>query len=261
MNAIPTTMMILAQVATDQNAQTTSQIQSIWDFVLKGGPMMIPIGLCSLIALTIIVERLTSLRRQNVIPPDFLPTLRDALDHGDGNRSKALDLCMNNGAPLASIFHAGVKRLAEPVDVLEKHIQEAGQRAVFQLQKNLRGLSVIGAICPLMGLLGTIFGMIKAFQTVASSGEALGKTELLAEGIYQAMITTAAGLLVAIPVIIAYHLLCAKIDRLVHEMDRMTLDFVEQYAYAPQTDANAGLRFQQGNGADLPEGAAAANSY
>ena len=111
-----------------------------------------------------------------------------------------------------------------------------------------------------MGLLGTIFGMIKAFQTVATSGEALGKTELLAEGIYQAMITTAAGLLVAIPVIIAYHLLCAKIDRLVEEMDRITLEFVEQYAYAPQTSEDSGLRLQPGNGAELPEGAAAANS-
>jgi len=254
------TMMMLAQTAEDQQTQATTQIQSIWDFVLKGGPMMIPIGLCSFIAVAIIVERLASLRRQNVIPPDFLPTLKDELDNGNNDRSKALELCKNNGTPLAMIFFAGVKRLAEPVEVLEKHIDEAGRRAVLQLRKNLRGLSVIGSICPLMGLLGTIFGMIKAFQTVASSGEALGKTELLAEGIYQAMITTAAGLLVAIPVIIAYHLLCAKIDRFVEEMDRMTLEFVEQYAYAPQTQADAGLRLQPGNGADLPEGAAAANS-
>ena len=262
MNAIPTmmTMVILAQTAADEQAQATTQIQSIWDFVLKGGPMMIPIGLCSLIALAVIVERLASLRRRSVIPPDFLPTLKAALDNGDDDRSKALDHCKKDGSPLALIFFAGVKRLAEPVEVLEKHIQEAGQRAVFQMRKNLRGLSVIGSICPLMGLLGTIFGMIKAFQTVATSGEALGKTELLAEGIYQAMITTAAGLLVAIPVIIAYHLLCAKIDRLVEEMDRITLEFVEQYAYAPQTSEDSGLRLQPGNGAELPESAAAANS-
>jgi biopolymer transport protein ExbB len=93
-------------------------------------------------------------------------------------------------------------------------------------------LAVIASIAPLLGLLGTIFGMIDAFQTVAVSGEALGRTESLAKGIYQAMITTAAGLMVAIPVLIGYHWLAGKIDRLVGEMDRMTVEFVEQHALA-----------------------------
>ena len=135
--------------------------------------------------------------------------------------------------PLGGILAAGIKRLREPIAVLEKHVQDAGERAVAVLRRNLRVLTVVASVCPLMGLLGTIFGMIKAFQTVAASGEALGKTELLAEGIYQAMITTAAGLLVAIPVVIAYHYLSARIDALVAEMDRMTLDFLEEHAYAP----------------------------
>ena len=90
-------------------------------------------------------------------------------------------------------------------------------------------LSVIASITPLMGLLGTIFGMIRAFQTVAASGEALGKTEMLAGGIYEAMITTAAGLLVAIPVLICYHWISAKIDTLVMDMDQMTQEFIEEF--------------------------------
>jgi biopolymer transport protein ExbB len=91
-------------------------------------------------------------------------------------------------------------------------------------------LQVIGAIAPLLGLLGTIFGMIQAFQTVATSAEALGKTELLAKGIYEAMVTTAAGLLVAIPSVIGYHWISAKIETLVAEMDRICVDLVERVA-------------------------------
>lgn len=205
-------------------------VQSVWGFVSKGGWMMAPIGLCSLVALTVIVERLISLRRGGVIPASFLPGLKEILDDDDVDRSKALDYCENDASPVAKVFAAGIRRLGEPVELLEKHIEEAGQRVVLKLRKFVRVLSVIASITPLMGLLGTIFGMIAAFQTVAASGEALGKTELLAEGIYQALITTAAGLLVAIPALIAYHWVCARIERLVAEIDLLTVEFVEEYA-------------------------------
>ncbi|MFQ5410758.1 MAG: MotA/TolQ/ExbB proton channel family protein [Phycisphaerae bacterium] len=257
-------LFVLAQTlpysASDAPSAAATQIQSVWDFVVKGGPMMIPIGLCSLFAVGLIVERLTSLRRRSVIPPDFLPGLKAALEDNGNGRAKALDYCDSVNSPLGDLFAAGIRRLSESVELLEKHVQEAGQRAVFKLRKYLRALSVIGSICPLMGLLGTIFGMIKAFQTVASSAEALGKTELLAEGIYQAMITTAAGLLVAIPVIIAYHFLSAKIDRLVEEMDRMALEFIEEYAYTKDAAGDSNIRIQPGNGADLSPSASAAQT-
>lgn len=239
---------------------SSTQIESVWDFVLKGGPMMIPIGLSSLLALAVIVERLVTLRRRNVIPPDFLPGLKTLLKEADDDHSKALEHCEANGSPLADIFAAGIKRLSEPVERLEKQIQEAGERAVFKLRKHLRALSVIAAICPLMGLLGTIFGMIKAFQTVATSGEALGKTELLAEGIYQAMITTAAGLLVAIPVIIAYHWISSRIDHLVNEIDRMTVEFVEDYALSHDLQVQSSFRIQSENEAVLTESSNLANA-
>lgn len=239
---------ILAQSGAQDSAAMSTQIESVWDFVLKGGPMMIPIAACSLVAVTIIVERLVTLRRRGVIPPDFLPQLK-TLKNGGRDRTPALELCEKDGSPLATILAAGIRRLSQSAELIERGVQEAGERVVFQLRKNLRALSVIAAICPLLGLLGTIFGMIKAFQTVANSGEALGKTELLAEGIYQAMITTAAGLLVAIPVIIAYHWLSARIDRLVHEMDRMTVDFVEEYAdVASDSHEATALRLKRSNG-------------
>lgn len=227
-------LMLLGQAAVDAagNADVADavKVQSIWDFVVKGGPMMIPLGLCSLVALTVIIERLVSLRRGNVTPPGFLPGLKKVLGDGVDDRDEMLEYCQGDGSPIANVFAAGIKRLGEPVERLEKHIQEAGQREVLKLRKYLRTLAVIASIAPLMGILGTVFGMITAFQTVAASSEALGKAELLAKGIYEAMITTAAGLMIAIPVLIAYHWISAKIDRLVGEMDKMTVEFIEAYA-------------------------------
>ncbi len=207
------------------------KVKSIWDFVVKGGPVMIPIGVCSLVALTVILERLLSLRRGRIIPPDFRPALTGLLDDGGAERrEKALDYCRKHGTPIAAIFGAGIKKLGEPVELVERHIQETGQREILKLRKYLRTLSVIAAIAPLLGLLGTILGMIKAFETVAASGEALGRTELLAKGIYEAMITTAGGLIVTIPVVIAYHWFAARVERLVAEIDAMVVEFIEEYA-------------------------------
>ena len=231
----------LGQAAADP--PDSVRVQSIWDFMVKGGPVMIPIGVCSLVALSVVIERLISLRRRNVIPPGFLPGLRKVLGNGDGDRAEALEYCEADSSPIANIFAAGIKRLGSPVEHLEKRIQESGEREVHHLRKYLRVLAVIASIAPLMGLLGTIFGMIEAFQTVATSGEALGKAELLAKGIYQAMITTAAGLTLAIPVLIAHHWLSAKIEGLVGEMDFMTVEFVEEYAESnrPQTTGSPKL--------------------
>ncbi len=206
------------------------QVQSVWDFVIKGGLMMIPIGICSLVAMTVLVERLVSLRRRRVIPDDFLPGLRAVLGVGSGSAEAAIEYCREQACPVANVFLAGLRRLGGSRELVERHIQEAGRREVIRLRQYLRVLSVIAAVTPLMGLLGTIFGMIRAFQTVATSGEALGKTELLAEGIYEAMITTAAGLIVAIPALICYHWLSAKVQGLVMDIDEMTVEFIEDLA-------------------------------
>ncbi len=230
-SSILSDLMIIAQAPTNRGGDPAGnaavQIQSIWDFIVKGGPMMIPIVLCSFIALTVIIERLISLRRSVVIPPGFRPDLEQLL----GDRDKALDYCNQNASPVAEIFAAAIKKTNHPIEVLDRSVKDAGRRVIIRLRKYLRALAVIASISPLMGLLGTIFGMINAFQTVASSGEALGKTELLAEGIYEAMITTAAGLLVAIPVLVAYHWIFSRTDGLVLDIDRMIVDFVDEQTH------------------------------
>ncbi len=219
-----------APTASTETAASGVEVSSVWDFARKGGPLMIPIGLCSLLALAVIVERVVSLRRHNVIPPSFVNGLRVAMEADRGQRALALAHCEASASPIGRIVSAGLRRLGAPAERLEKSIVEAGEHEIAGLRKNLRVLSVIASIAPLLGLLGTIFGMITAFQTVASSAEALGRTELLAKGIYEAMITTAAGLMVAIPALLGYHGLSARVEGLVREMDRITMDFVEVHA-------------------------------
>ncbi|MGB0717237.1 MAG: MotA/TolQ/ExbB proton channel family protein [Phycisphaerae bacterium] len=206
-----------------------AKIGSVWDIMTKGGPILIPIGVCSLFALAVFVERMMSLRTSRVIPKGFFTGLKSILKDGLYDRDEAIDYCRKNGSPIARIMLAGIKHLDAPIDRLEKQVEDAGKREILRLRKHLRSLSVIASITPLLGLLGTIFGLIDAFQTVSVSGEALGKTELLAEGIYQAMITTAAGLSVAIPVLIAFHWISARIDGLVLQMDLLTVEFIEAY--------------------------------
>jgi len=214
-----------AENAADAAPQAALQVQSVWDFVIKGGPVMIPIIACSLIALAVFAERWIALRKRGVIPPGVADGVVEKLR--EGGKPAALETLRKRNSPASRVLQAAMKRIGESTEAMERHVQEAGEREAFHLRKRLRVLAVIGGIAPLLGLLGTIFGMINAFQTVAISPDALGKTELLAEGIYQAMITTAAGLIVAIPVVIMHHYLASRIDWLVMEIDRVTVDFVE----------------------------------
>lgn len=206
----------------------TVEISSIWDFLIKGGPVMVPIGIASFAAMAVCIERLWSLRRSVVAPAGFVEGLTVALGP-ERDQGRAIAYCQAHQSPLASILAAGVRSLEQSPEVMEKRIAEAGEREVFRLRKYLRVLALVASVATLLGLLGTITGMIQAFQTVAASGDALGRTELLAKGIYEAMITTAAGLIVAIPTTIAHHYFTARIEQLVQELDGICVAFVEAH--------------------------------
>ena len=225
-------VLFLAQSTPDPTSAINSAggIQSVWDFVIKGGPTMAVIGLCSLVALTVIAERLVVLRRRSVVPPDFVTGLNAIA----GDRTKAMEYCRTNGSPAANVLLAALKRRGEAMDSVEKAVEEAGRRELVRLRLRMRLLSVLPQVSTMLGLLGTIFGMIKTFQAVAASGQALGKTELLAKGIFEAWTCTAAGLLVAIPVLITYHVLMGRIDALMVALDKAADDFVEDERLARQ---------------------------
>ncbi len=213
-------------------------VQSIWDFVLMGGWAMIPIGVCSFVALAIIIERALVVRRRRVIPPAFIAGLKKTMAQSGRNREAGLEYCRKHPSPIARVLEEAIRNSNESTETLEKRVEEAGARNVVPLRRNMRLLSSLPQVSTMLGLLGTVFGMIKTFQAVAATSEALGKTEMLAEGIFEAWTCTAAGLLVAIPVLVAYHILMGRIDMIVAEVDRVASEWLENDSMRPVTTAD-----------------------
>ncbi|MFG0317000.1 MAG: MotA/TolQ/ExbB proton channel family protein [Planctomycetota bacterium JB042] len=199
-------------------------MQSLRDMVLNGGPLMIPLALCSVVALAYIIERSIRLRGGRLGSKRFGRTLLDAVT-GDGPGA-GLRLCDEHDSPQARILGAGLKRNGAPVLEVEKAVEDAGAREVRRLSANLKPLVVVAMISPLLGLLGTVWGMIEAFSTIALK-DGLGKPEQLASGISQALVTTAAGLAIAIPTQAAYYYFKGKIDRFVHATEDLYLRIVD----------------------------------
>lgn len=189
-----------------------------------GGLMMYPMVLCSIVMVAFGIERFVVLRRRRVIPHDFVKRFLDHVERGELDRSEALKLCEENGSPIAEVFEHGVRKWGKPAVEVEQAIIDGGERQVGQLRRNLRVLNAISTISPLLGLLGTTIGMITCFNEVSRS--AMGKSEQLAGGIGEALISTAGGLLVAIPAIVLYNYFAGKVDSLVMEMDAVSQKLV-----------------------------------
>ena len=218
-----------APPAEDAAKGQNQQLPTLFELLERGGPVMYPIYLCSFLMVAFAIERAVSLRRSKILPPGFILGLRSLVGVRPIDRGKILTYCQAHPNPIARIFQAAVRRLHRPLPEIEKTIEDAGAREVRTLRRNCRVLSAVAYIAPLLGLLGTVNGMIMCFSQV-STGEALGRAERLAEGIYQALVTTAAGLTVAIPAAALYLMFMAKIEKLVSEMDDLSLEFVESVA-------------------------------
>ena len=191
------------------------------DMFMAGGPLMWPIALCSVIVVAFSVERLVVLRRRRVIPRDFVKRFLEHLESGQLDRTTALALCEQNGSPIAEIFAHGVRKWGKPSVEVEQAIIDGGERQVGYLRKHLRILNTIATISPLLGLLGTVQGMIVSFNRMAA-GIGSGKVaEDLARGIGMALIATAGGLIVAIPALVLYMYLAGRVDAVVMEMDSL----------------------------------------
>lgn len=192
----------------------------LFETIEAGGVLMYPIGACSILALAFSLERLVVLRRRRVIPKDFVSRFLDHLEQGQLDRRTALKLCEENGSPIAAIFAHAVRKWGKPSVEVEQAIIDGGERQVSQLRKHLRVLNAVSTVSPLLGLLGTVVGMIMCFNQIATSS-AMGKSEQLAGGIGVALITTAGGLFVAIPALILYMYFIGRVDSLVTEMDQL----------------------------------------
>ncbi len=187
--------------AADTEVAKPVTTQSIGGMVVSGGILNVVffgiLGVFSLWAATVVLERVVNLKRDRLLPETFAKQLAPLLDPPQSNASKFKTLCESHNAPASRIFFAGVLRAGRPLPEVEKAMEDAAAREMAMIRAKSRPLGVVGNVAPLVGLLGTVVGMIMAFQV--SSQEGLGKAERLAEGIYLALMTTAAGLTIAIP--------------------------------------------------------------
>jgi biopolymer transport protein ExbB len=198
-------------------AQAAS-LDSLYDLLVSGGPLMIPIALCSIVALADAVERWIRLQPTFLGSQAFGKEIVASVHKGD--TTAALELCRQRPSPLARILAAGIERAKEPFLDREKAVEDTASSEVKLLGQNLRPLLLVWLIAPLLGLLGTVWGMIEAFSRIATA-EGIGRPEQLAAGIYQALTTTAAGLTVAIPAIVAHHMLKGRIERFARRSEGM----------------------------------------
>ena len=198
------------------------------ELLAKGRWFMLPIGLCSLLAVTIIIERLVALRRRTIIPPGFLPGLKKVLQDPQRDRQRAAEYCQRHDCPTARVVAVGIRKMPQGIDSVEQGIEDAGANEVAKLRRNLRMLYGVAAVAPMIGLLGTVWGMIQAFQ-VAAIGGLGGGAEGLAAGIYEALVTTFAGLSVAIPVLVFYYFFQGRIERIISEVNDVCESFMEHY--------------------------------
>jgi len=175
----------------------------------------------SVLAVWFAIERLVVLRRSRVIPRPFVERMLEHLEQGRIDKAEALKVCEENDSPLAHIFAHGLRKWGKSSVEVEQAIIDGGERQVSQLRKHLRVLNGVATVTPLVGLLGTVIGMIKSFIAIEGTGATAGADEKmqLAIGIAMALLTTAAGLMIAIPALILYMYLAGRVDALVMEMD------------------------------------------
>lgn len=196
------------------------------DWVQKGGPVMYPIILCSILAFTIVIERLYHLRRAKIDTRKFMYEIANIL-----RRNKIMDaveLCDKTPGPIPYILKAGIMKHDRPRAEIKEAIEDAGLYEVPRLEKNVTVLATIAHIAPLLGLLGTVTGMVRCFQTIQQKSTAFHPVSPgdLAGGIWEALITTVAGLSVGIPTLVAYNYFVNRISNFVLDMEKAAIDLV-----------------------------------
>lgn len=205
------------------------------ELVTAGGWLMVLILLCSIVGLAICVERLYTLNAKKIAPPHLLATVWKQLKAGELDAERLRNL--KTASPLGRILAAGLGNAYHGRDVMKESIQEAAGHVVHDLERYLNTLGTIAAVTPLLGLLGTVVGMIKVFAEIMAQGT--GNASALAGGISQALITTAAGLAVAIPALVMHRYFVGRIDGIVVELEQETIKLVDALHSEENTDASA----------------------
>ena len=212
------------QQAQQQAQQGAEESLSFIELAMKGGWVMIPIIILSIIAIYIFVERYIAIRKASREDVNFMNRIKDYI-HEDKLES-ALALCQSTNSPVSRMIEKGIQRIGRPLHDINSAIENVGKLEIYKLEKGLPTLATVSGAAPMIGFLGTVMGMIQAFYNMANAGSNVDIT-LLSGGIYTAMVTTAAGLIVGIIAYFAYNSLVAKVEKVVYKLEANTTTFID----------------------------------
>ena len=223
-------LLLQIQTATDSliNLEVTEKTLSVIDLITSGGIggnlIMGALGILSIFAIYILIERFSAINKASQEDQNFLKSIQNFVEAKDIEAAKKL--CRNTDSPISRMIEKGVNRINKPMTDISAAIENQGKLEVFKMENNLANLATISGAAPMIGFLGTVIGMIVAFHEMASAGGNID-VEMLSKGIYTAMTTTVAGLIVGIIAFIAYNYLVSKIDKVVFMLEAKTTDFLD----------------------------------
>lgn len=218
--------MIISQIVTGAAEQITApdEALSVLDLAIKGGFMMVPILILWVVGIYIFFERLFAFKKAAEDPGPFMSKVKELVMRGDVSGARLM--CSQNLTPVARMIEKGIARIGSPLKNIETSIENVGKIEIFKLEKNLPLLATIAGAAPMLGFLGTVIGMVKAFIAIAQE-EGSVSPKLLSEGIYTAMITTVAGLVVGVISYLAYNYLVTRVQKIIHAMEYTSIDFID----------------------------------
>lgn len=208
----------------DQSGNPTEITMSLWELAQKGGWILAILAAFSIIAVYIFVERLFAIIKASKEEPNFMNNIRDFIH--DGRIDSAMTLCKGNNSPIARMIAKGLSRIGKPLNDINAAIENVGKLEVSKLEKNIATLATISGAGPMLGFLGTVIGMIRAFYDMSMAGNNID-IALLSTGIYQAMVTTVAGLIVGIVAYVCYNILVARVEKLVFLLEARATEFMD----------------------------------
>jgi len=207
--------------------ETTEQVVknlSIWDLTMAGGWLMIPLALLAIVSIYIFFERLFVINRANRQDKSFMDRIKDFIHRGDVDQ--AIKLCQDTNTPYSRMIEKGVTRIGRPMNDVLVAIENVGNMEVAKLEKGFNWLATTAAGAPMIGFLGTVIGMVQAFFQLASAGNN-SNVSILAGGIYQALVTTVAGLIVGIIALFAYNYLTSRVNKVMNKLEGKTMEFMD----------------------------------
>lgn len=221
---IPDAAAVVPDTLSQAAPQVIEQELSVWDLCLKGGFIMIPLLVLSLVCIYILVERSLVLKAALKEDRTFMKRIKDYITEGEFE--SAMKLCKNTNTPYARLIQKGISRIGRPMNDVLVAIENVGNLEVARLEKGFSWLATTAAGAPMIGFLGTVIGMVEAFFALASAGGS-ANVSILANGIYEALVTTVAGLIVGIIAMFAYNYLVSRVNRVMNQLEAKTMEFMD----------------------------------